>query len=202
MTSVTVELEVGGVNEQVTVSADDAQVVINSSNPEVGDVVDRQRILELPLDGRNPLELTALQPGVQTKTNADGEVASFQINGNRTVANNVTVDGVNASDNFLKTPGNITLPVIPVSVESICEFRVTTTLASAEFGRGTSQINAITASGTNQFRGSVFNFHRNTIFNANNFFNNATILENGQGVEREPLIRNQFGGRIGARGGP
>jgi hypothetical protein len=74
---------------------------------------------------------------------------------------------------------------------------VTTTLASAEFGRGTSQINAITASGTNQFRGSVFNFHRNTVFNANNFFNNSTILDTGKGVEREPLIRNQFGGRIG-----
>jgi hypothetical protein len=197
VSSVAIELEVGSVSEQVTVAADDAQVVINTSNAEVGDVVDRQRILDLPLDGRNPLELTALQPGVQTKTNADGEVSSFQVNGNRTVASNVTVDGVNASDNFLKTPANITLPVIPVSVESIGEFRVTTTLASAEFGRGTSQINAITASGTNDFRGSIFWFHRNTVFNANNFFNNSTILDNGQGVAREPLIRNQFGGRLG-----
>lgn len=197
VSSVTIQLEVGEVTEQVSVSADEAQVVINTSNAEVGDVIDRQRILDLPLDGRNPLELAGLQPGVQTKTNADGEVSSFQINGNRTVASNVTVDGVNASDNFLKTPANITLPVIPVSVESVGEFRVVTTLASAEFGRGTSQINAITASGTNQFRGSLFWFHRNTIFNANNFFNNSTILDNGEGVPREPLIRNQFGGRLG-----
>jgi hypothetical protein len=197
VTGVTVQLELGTVSEQVNVSADDAQVTINTSTPEVGEVVDRQKILELPLDGRNPFELTALNAGVQTKSDSDGEVRNFSINGNRTVANNLTVDGVNASDNFLKTPANITLPVIPVSVESIAEFRVTTSLPSAEFGRGTAQINAVTASGTNRFRGSIFEFHRNTAFNANNFFNNSTILENGQSVPREPLIRNQFGGRLG-----
>ncbi|NJM54294.1 MAG: TonB-dependent receptor plug domain-containing protein, partial [Blastocatellia bacterium] len=196
-TGLTIQLELGTVNEQVNVSADDAQVTINTSNSEVGEVVDRQKILELPLDGRNPFELTALQAGVQTKTGGDGEVSSFSINGNRTVANNLTVDGVNASDNFLKTPANITLSVIPVSVESIAEFRVTTSLPSAEFGRGSAQINAVTASGTNNFRGSVFHFHRNTAFNANTFFNNATVLSNGQSVPREPLIRNQFGGRLG-----
>jgi Carboxypeptidase regulatory-like domain len=197
VTSITVQLELGTVNEQVNIAADDAQVTINTSNAEIGEVVDRQKILELPLDGRNPFELTALQAGVQTKTGADGEISRFSINGNRTVANNLTVDGVNASDNFLKTPANITLPVIPVSVESIAEFRVTTSLPAAEFGRGSAQINAVTASGTNKFRGSIFEFHRNTAFNANNFFNNSTILENGQSVPREPLIRNQFGGRLG-----
>jgi hypothetical protein len=197
VSNVNIELQVGNVNEQVTVNADQAQEVINTTNPEVGDVIDRQRILDLPLDGRNPFELTALQAGVQTKTGSDGEVTRFSINGNRTVANNLTVDGVNASDNFLKTPANITLGVIPVSVESIGEFRVTTSLPSAEFGRGTAQINAVTASGTNKFRGSLFEFHRNTVFNANTFFNNATILENGESLPREPLIRNQFGGRLG-----
>ena len=98
VSTVNIQLEVGGVAEEVTVTAGDSQEVINSNNPEVGEVVDRQRILELPLDGRNPLELTALQAGVQTKTGSDGEVQSFSINGNRTVANNVTVDGVNASE--------------------------------------------------------------------------------------------------------
>lgn len=197
VTSINIQLEIGAISEEITVSADDAQVTINTSNAEVGEVVDRQKILELPLDGRNPFELTALQAGVQTKSNADGEVSKFSINGNRTVANNLTVDGINASDNFLKTPANITLSVIPVSVESIAEFRVTSSLPSAEFGRGSAQINAVTASGTNSFRGSVFEFHRNTAFNANNFFNNSTILDNGGSVPREPLIRNQFGGRLG-----
>ena len=197
VSSVTIQLELGTVNEQVNISADDAQITINTSNSEIGEVVDRQKILELPLDGRNPFELATLNAGVQTKTGSDGEQTSFSINGNRTVANNLTVDGVNASDNFLKTPANITLGVIPVSVESIGEFRVTTSLPSAEFGRGSAQINAVTASGTNKFRGSIFEFHRNTAFNANTFFNNSTILENGQNVPREPLIRNQFGGRLG-----
>ena len=198
VSNVNVTLEAGQVSETIAVNASDAQEVVNSANPEVGDVVDRQRILELPLDGRNPLELTALQAGVQLRTNADGEIARFSINGNRTVANNITVDGVNASDNFLKTPANVTLPVIPVSVESVGEFRVTTALPSAEFGRGTAQINAITASGTNQLRGSLFEFHRNTVFNANTFFNNSTVsADTGKTLPREPLIRNQFGGRLG-----
>jgi hypothetical protein len=198
VSTVNIDLQIGATSETITVSASDTQEVINTANAEVGDVVDRQRILDLPLDGRNPLELTALQAGVQTRTNADGEIDRFSINGNRTVANNITVDGVNASDNFLKTPANITLPVIPVSVESIGEFRVTTALPSAEFGRGTAQINAITASGTNNFRGSIFHFHRNTVFNANTFFNNSTTdSATGKSLPREPLIRNQFGGRLG-----
>lgn len=198
VSNVNVTLETGQVSETITVNASDAQEVVNNANPEVGDVVDRQRILDLPLDGRNPLELTALQAGVQLRTNADGEIDRFSINGNRTVANNITVDGVNASDNFLKTPANVTLPVIPVSVESVGEFRVTTALPSAEFGRGTAQVNAITASGTNQLRGSLFEFHRNTVFNANTFFNNSTVNpDTGQTLPREPLIRNQFGGRLG-----
>lgn len=198
VSNVNVTLEAGQVSETITVNASEAQEVVNSANPEVGDVVDRQRILDLPLDGRNPLELTALQAGVQLRTNADGEIDRFSINGNRTVANNITVDGVNASDNFLKTPANVTLPVIPVSVESVGEFRVTTALPSAEFGRGTAQVNAITASGTNQLRGSLFEFHRNTVFNANTFFNNSTVsADTGKTLPREPLIRNQFGGRLG-----
>ena len=198
VSTVNLELPVGAATDTITITASETQEVVNSTNPEVGDVVDRQRILDLPLDGRNPLELTALQAGVQLRTNADGEIDRFSINGNRTVANNITVDGVNASDNFLKTPANVTLPVIPVSVESIGEYRVTTALPTAEFGRGSAQVNAITASGTNELRGSLFEFHRNTIFNANTFFNNATVNpDTGQSLPREKLIRNQFGGRLG-----
>ena len=198
VSTVTIDLQTGQLAEEITVNASAAQEVVNTSTPEVGDVIDRQRILELPLDGRNPLELATLQAGVQTTVGSDGETTRFSINGNRVVANNVTIDGVNASDSFLKMAANIALPLIPVSVESIGEFRVTTALPSAEFGRGSAQINAITASGTNNMRGSIFWFHRNTAFNANTFFNNATVNpDTGRTLEREPLIRNQFGGRLG-----
>ncbi len=182
--SLNVELQPGEVSEVVTIDASAAQEVVNTTNAEIGDVVERRRVLDLPLDGRNPLDLIGLQAG------ADGETG--RVNGNRARGLNITVNGINASDNFNKSEDTvINNPTIPVSVESVREFRVTTGLATAEFGRGSAQVNVISQSGTNRFSGSLFEFHRNTALNANNFFNNR------DGVERERLIRNQFGGRIG-----
>ena len=182
--SLNVTLEAGNIGEEITISASEAQEVVNTTNAEIGDVVERRRVLDLPLDGRNPLDLIGLQAG------ADGETG--RVNGNRARGLNITVNGINASDNFNKSEDTIiNNPTIPVSVESVREFRVTTGLATAEFGRGSAQVNVISQSGTNRFSGSLFEFHRNSALNANNFFNNR------DGVERERLIRNQFGGRIG-----
>ncbi|MGH9944823.1 MAG: carboxypeptidase regulatory-like domain-containing protein, partial [Pyrinomonadaceae bacterium] len=181
--TLTVELEAGEVSEVVTVDASAAQDVVNTTNAEIGDVVERRRVLDLPLDGRNPLDLITLQAGASD---------TGRVNGVRARGINITVNGINASDNFNKSEDNIIdNPTIPVSVESVREFRVTTGLATAEFGRGSAQVNVISQSGTNRFSGSLFEFHRNTALNANNFFNNR------QGLPRETLIRNQFGGRIG-----
>lgn len=189
--SLNVALEAGNIGEQVTISASDAQEVVNTTNAEIGDVVERRRVLDLPLDGRNPLDLIGLQAG------ADGETG--RVNGNRARGLNITVNGINASDNFNKSEDTIIAnPTIPVSVESVREFRVTTGLATAEFGRGSAQVNVISQSGTNRFSGSLFEFHRNTALNANNFFNNSTVdIITGETLPRERLIRNQFGGRIG-----
>ncbi|MDQ3257296.1 MAG: carboxypeptidase-like regulatory domain-containing protein, partial [Acidobacteriota bacterium] len=182
--SLNVELQPGEVSEVVTIDASAAQEIVNTTNAEIGDVVDRRRVLDLPLDGRNPLDLIGLQAG------ADGETG--RVNGNRARGLNITVNGINASDNFNKSEDTvINNPTIPVSVESVREFRVTTGLATAEYGRGSAQVNVISQSGTNRFSGSLFEFHRNTALNANNFFNNR------QGLPRATLIRNQFGGRIG-----
>ena len=181
--SVNITLEVGTVNEEVTVAAGEVQEIVNTTNAQIGDVVDRRRILELPLDGRNPLDLATLQAGADE---------TGRVNGQRARALNVTVNGINASDNFNKSERSLlTGPAIPVTVESVGEFQVTTELATAEYGRGGAQVNAITASGTNQFRGSLFYFHRNTALNANSFFNNR------DGLPRNILLRNQFGGRFG-----
>src|SRR5258705_10403592 len=184
--SVNITLEVGTVSEEVTVTASEAQQIVNTANAQIGDVVDRRRILDLPLDGRNPLDLATLQGGFDD---------TGRVNGERARALNVTVNGINASDNFNKSERSLlTGPAIPVTVESVGEFQVTTELATAEYGRGGAQVNAITASGTNRFRGSLFYFHRNTALNANNFFNNR------DGLPRNILLRNQFGGRCGHPG--
>jgi len=181
--SLNVELEAGEISEVVTVDASSAQEVVNTTNAEIGDVIERRRVLDLPLDGRNPLDLITLQAGASD---------TGRVNGVRARGINITVNGINASDNFNKSEDNIIdNPTIPVSVESVREFRVTTGLATAEFGRGSAQVNVVSQSGTNRFSGSLFEFHRNTALNANNFFNNR------QGLPRETLIRNQFGGRIG-----
>jgi Carboxypeptidase regulatory-like domain/TonB dependent receptor-like, beta-barrel len=181
--SVNITLEVGAVSEEVTVVASEAQQIVNTANAQIGDVVDRRRILDLPLDGRNPLDLATLQAGFDD---------TGRVNGERARALNVTVNGINASDNFNKSERSLlTGPAIPVTVESVGEFQVTTELATAEYGRGGAQVNAITASGTNRFRGSLFYFHRNTALNANSFFNNR------DGLPRNILLRNQFGGRFG-----
>lgn len=178
-----IELKIGAVDETVEISSDDAMDTVNTSNAEIGDVVDRRRILELPLDGRNPLDLIALQAGADE---------TGEVNGNRTRAINITVNGINASDNFNKSADNVVNnPTVPVSVESIREFRVTTGMATAEYGRGSAQVNVVSQSGGKDYRGSVFMFHRNTVLNANTFFNNKV------GAPREFLLRNQFGGRFG-----
>ncbi len=144
--SVNITLEVGTVSEEVTVTATETQEIVNTVNAQIGDVVDRRRILDLPLDGRNPLDLATLQAGADE---------TGRVNGERARALNVTVNGINASDNFNKSERSLlTGPAIPVTVESVGEFQVTTELATAEYGRGGAQVNAITASGTNRFRGA------------------------------------------------
>jgi len=181
--SIAISLETGNLSETVTIEAGAAQLTVNTTNAEIGDVVNRRRVLEMPLDGRNPLDLIALQAGASD---------TGRVNGIRARGINITVNGINASDDFNKSEDNlIDNPTIPVSVESVREFRVTTSQATAEFGRGSAQVNVVTESGTNDYRGSLFAFHRNTALNANSFFNNR------QGLPRERLIRNQFGGRIG-----
>lgn len=185
-----IQLETGAINTSVEVKAEDVQESVNTTNAEIGEVVDRRRVLDLPLDGRNPLDLITLQAGASE---------TGRVNGNRARGLNITINGLNASDNFNKSEENIiSNPTVPVSVESVREFRVTTGLATAEFGRGSAQVNVISQSGGNRYSGSLFEFHRNRVFNANNFFNNRTIdINTGKSVPREFLIRNQFGGRFG-----
>src|SRR5687768_4019141 len=191
---INVTLQVGSISEHIEISAANAQEIINTTNAEIGTVVDDRRVLDLPLDGRNAAHLALLQPGVFFERSPDGQGDKLIVNGQRHRSLGITLDGVDTQDN-LNRASSVMLdqPLLALAAENVQEFRVVTGIASAEFSRGGAQITAVTRAGTNQFHGSVFEFYRNTGLNANEFFNNAAIPS----VERPPLIRHQFGGRIG-----
>jgi hypothetical protein len=181
-----VKMEVGAVAESVQVTAEDINL-LGYATASVGGMLSGQKVLDLPLPARNALSLVYTQAGLLGDNFA----------GSRIAAVNVTLDGVNVQDQ--RNNNGVSSPVF-TSVDRVEEFRVITAPADAEFGRGSGQVQMLTRSGTNQFHGSLFEFHRNTVLNANTWFNNqrGTDPRTGDPISpRNNLIRNQFGGRIG-----
>ncbi len=177
-----IKLEAGGSNETVTVTAQVA--VIDTISTSVGKVVSTMQIESLPLVARDPMQLFYLQPGTNRFTGGG------RVDGTRGTAANVTVEGVGATEPILGSGATSTTAAVPI--EAVGEYRVVTSSASAEYGRGGgAQIQLVYRSGTNEFHGSVFDFHRNRALNANTFANNK------QSLEKPTYIRNQFGGSIG-----
>ena len=190
--SVLFALSAGEATFAVTISAPAAHPDLNLVDAEIGAVVDQRRILELPLNGRNAVELALQQAGVDYERDALGQGDKLFIHGQRHRAINFTLDGIDTQDNLNRASTTmIDQPLLAMAAENVQEFRVITGLPSAEFGRGGAQITAVTRSGGNDLHGSLFEFHRNTVLNANDFFNNSAR------VGRAPLVRNQFGGRVG-----
>jgi hypothetical protein len=184
-TDVSVKLEVGNVNEVVTIISG-TEAPLNTSDATIGNTFESRRIEQLPLNARNVVGLLSLQPGV-TRTG--------YVNGGRSDQANITLDGV---DNNEQQRGldvvtdQAFASVLRSTPDSLQEFRVTTTNANAEQGRSSgAQVTLVTKSGTNNFHGSLYEYHRNTITSANDFFNNAA------GVPRPQLLRNIFGGSVG-----
>jgi len=188
--SLVASLEVGQAGEvvQVTAGAD----LVNTSNPEINNTVIRRQIVDLPLNGRNPIELIRLQAGVvglPTRTNTT-------INGGRPTWTQLTQDGINIQDNFIRTNSLDFVPNRPTT-DTIAEFTITTNTQGADSAGGASQVKLVTPAGTNQFHGSLYEFNRNSAFAANSWFNNRTInASTGKSVPRPFLNRNQFGGNI------
>ena len=180
--SLNVTLEPGGVQESVTVVA--GADVINSTSGELNATVGQRQIQELPLNGRNPLALIGLQAGT-----ASNGATSTTINGQQTSFTNITRDGINIQDNFIRSNATDFLPDRP-NVDDVSEFTITTQNAGAEKGYGASQVELVTPRGAQDFHGALFLYNRNSKFAANEFFNNLN------GVERPFLNRNQFGGRF------
>jgi hypothetical protein len=185
-------LEVGGVTETVTVVA--GAETINASDAELSNTVSPHQIRELPLDGRNPLTLIPLQAGTAKATG--GSVT--YINGQRTAFTNITRDGINVNDNFIRANATDFSPE-RASSDDTGEFTVTTQNAGAERGYGAAQVELVTPRGQSEFHGAVFAYNRNSYFAANTFPNNSAGRDaNGDPrIPRPYLNRNQFGGKIG-----
>ena len=194
-TSADVKLELGQVNETVTVSASAAEALINRDDATLGNTFVPKQITELPTNARSLPALLTLQPA----TTRDGNVA-----GARSDQSNVTLDGVDINETQTNSvgasvqddpiasnlPNNNT--VLRLNSEAIQEFRVTTTNANANAGHSSgAQISLVTRSGSNDFHGSLFELYRSKKLAANDFFNNRV------GIPKPQLIRHSFGGSLG-----
>lgn len=181
---VTIALELGSASETVTVTA--AQEVVNITSPSLTNVINTRQVVDLPLGDRNPLGLAALQAGIAV---IGTDVRGASVAGLRQTATNVTQDGINAMDNFVKTSSffAITTP----SLNSTAEFSITTGTTSSEAGRGVAQVNLVTKGGTNDFHGGAFLQIINEAYNTNTFFNNFN------GIAKPKLRQRYWGGDIG-----
>jgi len=188
-------LTIGEVTETVSVSGE--APLINTDDATLGNVVDQQRIVGLPLNNRSFMEFATLVPGVNEGAPGDFRkfVRGFNItaNGARGEFNNYQMDGVDNNDEFA-----FAFNITP-SIDAIQEFKVQTGLFSAEFGRSAGAVvNLVTRSGTNEFHGSLFEFLRNDVFDALNFFDIPRETRRARGEkETTPYRQNQFGGSLG-----
>jgi hypothetical protein len=178
-------LEVGAFSEAVVVSGD-AQEVVNTTSPTLTNVINPRQVEELPLPSRNPLDLARLQAGVAV---IGDNTRNASVGGLRGTGTNVTQDGINAMDNFVKTSSFFAISA--PSLNSTSEFSVSVGTIGSEAGRGVAQVTMVTRSGTNDFHGGIFWQHRNDALNANTFFNNLA------GTPKEIERQNFFGGSIG-----
>jgi hypothetical protein len=181
--TVNASMKLGSVNQAVTVTGQGS--LINTQTSDVNWTIDTQRVVELPLNGRNALELLTTLPGV-VDTGSQGQFGegndNFSVNGARSGMVNFMLDGVDNTDAFWQQPNNYPNP------DALQEFTAETHTFSATSGRnGGAVVEAVIRSGTNKFHGNVFEFLRNTDLDARNYFSDT----------RTPYQRNQFGGTFG-----
>jgi len=178
--SLPITLEAGQVSESVTVTG--AQDVINTSSPSITNVISTRQIVDLPLPDRNPLNLAALQAGIAV---VGGDVRGASVDGLRQTATNVTQDGINAMDNFVKTSSFFAINTPTLNATS--EFSITTGTTSSEAGRGVVQVNMVTKGGSNEFHGGGFLQLINDAYNSNTYFNNFNNIS-------KPVLRQHYTG--------
>jgi len=182
--SLTARLAIGAQTETITVEA--GASLVQTTTPEVTSTVVQRQVLDIPLANRDVTNLINLQAGVVGVPTR----ANTVINGGRPTWTQVTLDGINIQDNFIRTNSLDFLPNRPTS-DNVAEFSITTSVAGADAAGGATAVRMVTPSGTNRFTGSVFESNRDNQFAANSFFNNASQLPKAE------LSRHQFGGRVG-----
>jgi hypothetical protein len=206
------QMAVGSTSETVTVNTD--TVNINTTDGTTGMIVDRNFVDKIPMNGRSFQSLILLAPGVTTAspqgTDSGGE---YSVNGQRTDANNFTVDGASAMGGAATTTGgpstsgslsNFTLlgtTQAMISIDAMQEVRIATSTYSAEYGRTPGgQIAFTSRSGANLYHGTAFDYLRNYIFDANDWFNNYTTPKTPRSDERQNDFGGVFGGPISIPG--
>jgi len=190
-------LTLATVAETVTVSGSSVPL-INSTDATLGNAFNSRQVLQLPSEGRNPVELLSLQPGVtytgnQVDPNSDSRGGA--VNGARSDQTDLSVDGVDNNDQLL---GQAFTGVLRIPSESIAEFRVTTSSSNADSGRSSgAQVSLSTKTGTNAFHGAAYEYNRTSLGQANDWFNKHAQLTNNEPNKPGQLIRNTFGGALG-----
>jgi len=192
-----VQLKIGATAEVVTVTSE--APAINMVDASLGNSFEEKQVIQLPLEGRNVPDLLSLQAGVAYTGNRigdkDQDTRNGAVNGARSDQSNITLDGVDVND---QSNGYAFTSVLPVTQDSIEEFRVTTTNYGADQGQGSgAQVALVTKSGTNTFHGSAYEYIRNTITSANDYLVKQSELNIGAANKPLHLNRNIFGASVG-----
>src|SRR5215510_8044027 len=207
-----VTLEVGAASESVVIEA--AGDVLQTQSANVSTTIQTKQISQLPLQSRNTIYFLTMLPGVSSAATASPRNST--VNGLPSTAYNITIDGLNTQDNLLKSTDGFFSFISP-SVDAIQEVTLSTaTPGSESAGQGAIQIKFATRSGTNEYHGSLYEYHRNTVLNSNYWFTNRDVPYDRQTAkicdgspsgepfdankckaQRAPNLFNQFGGRIG-----
>lgn len=201
-TTINLTLALQGTLTVIEVTA--AASLVNTTDASVGNAFNSEQLINLPAEARNPVEILSLQPGVVwlgTNVSQTGSAQLFadsrggSVSGARSDQTNITLDGLDNNDQLL---GLAFQGALRTTLDSLQEFRVTTTNGNADEGRSSgAQVNLVTKSGTNKFHGSVYEYYRPTFTAANDWFIKHSELASGKPNVPAKILRNTFGGSVG-----
>ena len=175
-------------------------VQVNSQDATIGNAFGTSQIAALPFEGRDPTQILSLQPGVtfvgaQTNAQQDNDSRGGSVSGARSDQTNITLDGIDDND---QVKGYAFEGALRSTLDSLQEFRVTTSNSNADEGRSSgAQVSLVTKGGTNSFHGTAYEYNRNNVGYANDWFNKQAESESGLPNVPGQLIRNTFGATVG-----